>query len=215
MLTYRSSRALKRGDTLIEVLFAITVLSLAVVMSLSIMNQGTTASLRSLQITLVRQQIDSQADALRFMNSSYIAAYTSGYAPNINDGVTSPAEDYYRIIQAVKNSGVTSASEFGTDGSETCALAPVNSFAVNARTARYQQYDTSKFVGASSFSQLVYNSDNTMAQAEGLWIEAVRSNSPGGATSYIDFHIRACWGAPGTRNPMTIGTIVRLYDPTN
>ena len=55
-----------RGDTLIEVLFAITVFSLVVVTSLAIMNQGTQAALRSLQLTLVRQQVDSQAEALRF-----------------------------------------------------------------------------------------------------------------------------------------------------
>lgn len=216
MLVGKHARRLSRGDTLIEVLFAITVLSLAIVISLSIMNQGTAASLRSLQITLVRQQIDSQAETLRFMNSSYVAAYTPGYAPNLTDSVTTPAEEYYRIIQAVKNSGATSVSAFGNNTSESCAAVPVNSFIVNPRIARYEAYDGNKFSPASSFSQLVFAQDatNLINKVEGLWIEAVRA-TPANGTSYTDFHIRACWGAPGTKVPMNIGTIVRLYDPTN
>ncbi|MBJ58357.1 hypothetical protein CMN24_01415, partial [Candidatus Saccharibacteria bacterium] len=60
-------RRLERGDTLIEVLFAVTVFSFVVVSSLAIMNQGTAAAQRSLEISLVRQQVDAQADSLRFL----------------------------------------------------------------------------------------------------------------------------------------------------
>ncbi len=62
-----------RGDTLIEVLFAITIFSLVAVSSMAIMNQGTDTAQRSLEITLVRQEIDAQAETLRFLNASYIA----------------------------------------------------------------------------------------------------------------------------------------------
>ncbi len=216
MLRRIKHRNTQSGDTLIEVLFAITVLSLAIVMSLSIMNQGTAASLRSLQTTLVRQEIDSQAEALRFLNSSYVAAYTSGYAPNTADAATSPAEEYYKIIRAIENADLDSVSAFANEG-ETCDTIPDKSFILNARKARYQQYDVTKFVEAATYSQLVYIEDGTngIDRTEGLWIEAIRPDTPGSITSYTDFHIRACWGAPGTKVPMTLGTIVRLYDPTN
>lgn len=201
----------QRGDTLIEVLFAITVLSLVVVLSLSIMNQGTAASLRSLQITLVRQEIDSQAEALRFLNSAYVATYQNGYAPPTSD--TSAPAQYYRIIQDIKNKADRSVSTFGSTG-ETCNAAPIGSFILNARAARYQPYSDSILRPATSFSQLTYKTDGTINASEGLWIEAVRS-APSGGTSYTDFHIRACWGAPGIDVSMNLGTIVRLYDPTN
>jgi prepilin-type N-terminal cleavage/methylation domain-containing protein len=71
----------QKGDTLIEVLFAVTVFSLVAVGSLSIMNQGTTVAQRSLETTLVRQEIDAQAETLRFVHDSYIAAY-----PNVVSG---------------------------------------------------------------------------------------------------------------------------------
>ncbi len=206
-----SGKSTQSGDTLIEVLFAITVLSLAIVMSLSIMNQGTAASMRSLQITLVRQEIDSQAEALRFLNSAYVATYTSGYAPATSDA--SPAAEYYRIIQAIQARNASSVSAFGSEG-ESCRPIPESAFIVNARSAKYQNYNASLLVEAPTYAQLVYRTDGTLNRSEGIWVEAVRSSASGG-TRYTDFHIRACWGAPGTNVPMNLGTIVRLYDPAN
>lgn len=209
----RKNRRAQKGDTLIEVLFAVTVFSLIVVMALSLMNQGTAASLRSLQITLVRQTIDSQAETLRFLNSSYVAAYQTGYAPNTADATTSPAEEYYKIIQAIKSDGATSVSKYGGDGL-TCQVAPAGSFVVNTRTAMYQEYDALKIAAADAFSEVVYGAGNTLTVSKGLWIEAVRA-TPSNNTTYTDFHIRACWDAPGTQLPMNLGTIVRLYEPAS
>jgi hypothetical protein len=62
------------------------------------------------------------------------------------------------------------------------------------------------------FSQVVYNSDSSINQAYGIWIEAVPSASANGP-GFVDFHIRACWDGPGSTAPMTLGTIVRLYEP--
>lgn len=206
-------KALKRrwqsGDTLIEVLFAVTVFSLVVVTSLTLMNQGTSASIRSLQITLVRQEIDNQAATLRFLNSSYITAYYDGYAPT--GAPTTPAEQYYQIIQDIKTQGATSVSAFG-GGGQTCQVPPAGSFVVNSHTAAYQKYDTTKISSPDTYSQVVYDPSGALTTSKGLWIEAVRS-TPAGGTSYTDFHIRACWYSPGAGQPMNLGTIVRLYEP--
>ena len=201
-----------RGDTLIEVLFAIATMSLVIVLSLSLMNQGTAASVRSLQITLVRQQIDSQAETLRFLNSAYVAAYSSGTP--VVAGTTSPAKVYRAILDDVESKGATSVSAFGGTSSSTCSGAPSGSFILNTRAARYQAYSTSKLVAAETYPQVVYNTDGTISTSQGLWIEAVRSGASGGSR-YTDFHIRACWGALGMSQAMNIGTIVRLYDPAN
>ena len=55
----------ERGDTIIEVLLAITVFSLVAVGAMTIMSQGTNTTQRSLEMSLVKQQIDAQAEALR------------------------------------------------------------------------------------------------------------------------------------------------------
>lgn len=64
---------LKRGDTLIEVMFAIAVFALVALLSITIMNTGITMAETSLENTMTRNEIDSQAEALRFLQNSYLS----------------------------------------------------------------------------------------------------------------------------------------------
>jgi len=194
-----------RGDTMVEVLFAITVFSLVVVGSLSIMNQGTAAAQRALEITLVRQEIDAQAEALRFLNASYIDLSTS----------TQGAE--WTKIRDNIPLGKTNVSAFGAG--EECptssAALPDGSFVVNTKLAKFES-TTGKYRPAQTFSQILYDSDNQVSNADGIWVEAVKVSVAGNNQNhagYIDFHIRACWDSPGQSVPVTLGTIVRLYEP--
>lgn len=197
------------GDTLIEVLFAITVFALIVVSSLAIMNQGVATSQRALEISLVRQQMDAQADTLRFLQASYVQAYDAGITYSASDPA-SPAKEYYMIIQRIQPTA--SASQFGT---VSCGTPPPNSFVLNTRLATVETAAT-VFKYPATFAQLKYDEANnrllTTGGSEGLWIEGVRSSQTGN-NGYIDFHIRACWDAPGLKEPMNLGTIVRLYEP--
>lgn len=63
----------KRGDTIIEAMFAFAVFSLVSIITVSMMNLGVAASERSLELTTVRNELNAQAEALRFVHSSYIA----------------------------------------------------------------------------------------------------------------------------------------------
>lgn len=62
----------KKGDTLIEVTLAIGIFSMIAIAIASVMNGGVSDAQTSLETTLAREQIDSQAEALRFIHSSYI-----------------------------------------------------------------------------------------------------------------------------------------------
>lgn len=206
-------RQRERGDTLIEVLFAITVFSLIVVSTLTLMNQGIAASQRSLEITLVRQQVDGQAETLRFLHDSYVQGYYSGIVFDTTDAVTTPAEEYYKVLRQVRTLDADSVSELG---STNCGTPPDGSFVFNARKATALTNSTI-FKQPGTYAQAVYASDSTLTGSEGLWIEGVMSGDSAdvnqGNTGYVDFHIRACWPAPGMEEPMNIGTIVRLYEP--
>lgn len=209
---FAGRRQQQAGDTLIEVLFAVSVFSLVVVTSLALMNQGTAASVRSLQITVVRQEIDSQADALRFLNSSYVAAYKPDYVPV----TASPAGQYNRITTDAKTAragGKTSVSQFASGGTD-CQTPPSGSFIINTKTGTYQRLTSANTGTADPLSQVEYDSAGALVRARGIWIESVRSVASGG-TAYIDFHIRSCWHPPGVGQPLTLGTIVRLYEPAN
>lgn len=194
-----------RADTLIEVMFAITIFSLVVVSGLSIMNQGSATAQKALEISLVRQEIDSQAEALRFLNASYISSYK-----------LSTLSEKAKVWNSIKDSfTVTQASEYGTCKPDSSK--PDNSFVINTRTATLVKLDSSNFKQPTTFSKITYDdASNSVSAAEGIWIEAVPLKKTVGAQSnsgYIDFHIRACWDSLGQSSKVTLGTIVRLYEP--
>jgi type II secretory pathway pseudopilin PulG len=207
-------RQAERGDTLIEVLFAVTVFASIVVVALSLMNQGVAASQRSLEITTVRQQMDGQAETLRFLHEAYVQAYQPGVSFTTPETVNTPAAEYYRLIQYIAAGNRTSASQF--DGTAACAIPSDASkdFVLDPVAAKYKTaaIKAGAFGKATTYAQLVYDK-GAFAQSQGMWVEAVRSGTNGTNAGYIDFHIRACWDVLGSDVPMNLGTIVRLYEP--
>lgn len=205
--------AKERGDTIIEVLFAVTVFAMVAVGSLSIMNQGTAAAQRALEITLVRQQMDGQAQAIRYIHKAYVAAYQKdGVAP------TGIAAEWAKMTNKTTGKGATAASEFGTTSGTSCptSVQGEKPFLVNAHTATLWNGVPAMNAppGASlpPYAQVIYNPDSSINSAYGMWVEAIPSINVDGP-GFVDFHIRACWDSAGSSNPMTLGTIVRLYEP--
>lgn len=195
-----------QGDTIIEVMFAVAIFSMIAVGSLTIMNQSLSVAQRSLEITLVRQQMDAQAEALRFINQSYIASFQRG-AP----APTGIAGEWPNVIVPKV---VAQASSFSDMVGTTCPVIPTGAFVVNAQTARVWGNNPKPMTAADPppFSQVRYDGTGTITDAYGIWVEAVRSGSVG-QLGYIDFHIRTCWNSPGSNVVSTLGTIVRLYEP--
>lgn len=190
----------QKGDTIIEVLFAITIFSLVAVGSMSIMNQGTMTAQRSLEITLVRSEIDAQAEALRFIHESHIATPNS-------------LSQWSIITKNLATSKIVNlASDFGICSSGSGG--PAKPFVIDTKNGTLGNVPLTMLAGATSvYSQLNY-SGSDLTSADGIWIEAVQNTAAGGTNGYIDFHIRACWYGPGQSTPMTLGTIVRLYVPS-
>ncbi len=214
MLRLSVSARKDSGDTLIEVLFAMMIFSLILVSSLTLMNQGIAASQRALSITSVRQQMDGQAETLRFLQESYVDAYESGTS---SYPAGTPAAEYYKIIQrASSGSGYrASASEFGGTGMCQIPDNPSKDFILNPVLASVETTSTKPgvFQVAPTFAQVTYTSGDVLDKSQGIWIEAVRSGLTTPSSGFIDFHIRACWDVPGSNIPMNLGTIVRLYEP--
>lgn len=200
MLNFNHIR--NRGDTLIEVLLAITVFSLVAVGAMAIMNSGTATSQRALEISLVRNEIDAQAETLRFLNASYIANYPSA-------NYSGPAAQWKAISNSLPSVPIQSMNA-------SCPTTkPNNSFIVDPRFATFYN---DKFNGQpQTYSQVRYPDDTSpISAADSIWIEGVKSGAGGtGETNigYIDFYIRACWPSPGQTVPVILQTIVRLYEP--
>ncbi|MBR3132226.1 hypothetical protein IKG33_02355 [Candidatus Saccharibacteria bacterium] len=63
----------RKGDTLIEVMLAVGIFSMVAVVIVSVMSSGTSGAQTALETTLAREEIDAQAEALRFIHSAYIS----------------------------------------------------------------------------------------------------------------------------------------------
>lgn len=205
----------EKGDTIVEVLFAVAIFAMIAVGSLSIMNQGTATAQRSLEITLVRQQIDAQAEAIRYIHQSYVTAYQQS-----GGTLTGTAGEWAKMTSKTTGRGADSASPFSNvaaSGACSTSVPGQHPFLLNARKAEVwtgiPAMSPPNGVSVPPFAQVSYNqSDSSIQRTYGLWIEAVPSAQNGGP-GFVDFHIRACWQGPGSSAPMTLGTIVRLYEP--
>lgn len=67
----------KSGDTLIEVAFAIGIFSMVAIIVVSVISASTTGAQSSLELTLTREELDAQAEALRFIHDSYVSGSQS------------------------------------------------------------------------------------------------------------------------------------------
>lgn len=198
----------QRGDTIIEVVFAFTVFSLIAIGGIALMNQGTALAQRSLEIGLVRQQVDAQADALRYLNKAYVADYGArGAATDIwNRVVTANAVETAQRYEKVAD---RNGCRLPTPAEKPFALDVTK---LESNPLLVPTLDT------ATYAKVRYG-EASETRAEGIWIQAVRSSVVSGAgdgkerPGFYDFHIRACWFTPGQPIPVTIGTIVRLYEP--
>lgn len=62
---------MKKGDTLIEVTLAVGIFSMIAVAITAVMSSGTAGAQTALETTLTREEIDTQAEAIRFIQTAY------------------------------------------------------------------------------------------------------------------------------------------------
>lgn len=195
--------ASQRGDTIIEVLLAITVFSLVGIGAVSIMNGGVNTTQRALEITQVRQEIDAQVDALQASHQAYSALPddekdNSEWLKMIDDGTDTAS---------LPNSGPCPQQSDLTGG--LFAMMPTG--AVVSASSLKSIVDEDEAIPVV-YSQLHNN------EAYGLWIErsvhSATNDSDGVVPDAYEFRVRACWIAAGMTagTPMRIETVVRLYD---
>jgi type II secretory pathway pseudopilin PulG len=202
------------GDTIIEVLIAVTIFSIVAVGGISVMNQGAATAQRSLEITLVRQEIDAQAEAIRFLNAGYLNEFVDGKALQ---NYSNQSQSWIALSEIAKST--VAISNFGISSGQKCStIIPKNTgFVINTHTLSMKLLkDVGNPVHSETYAKINYDQTNSdeISSVDGLWIEAVMGQENAGSkTGYVDFHIRACWDSIGQSVPMTIGTIVRLYEP--
>lgn len=236
----------QRGDTIVEVILAVTIFSLVAVGGMAVMNQGTAAAQRALEIGLVRAQIDAQADALRYAHNAYVSSLGSGdseaktvwdaiarkHAVTSSQNIAAMSDGQKCILPDPLSFSVPTG--FATSDRKPFAIdtrrldgknteTPSGQLTVSDPTITYSSSTGPVPVSSSAvnapvtYAQLHYEDPethdaSTAAVAHGVWMQSVYTKIAG-APGYYDFNIRACWVSPGQQAPVTLGTVVRLYDP--
>lgn len=227
------NKLFKKGDTIIEVSFAIAIFSLVSVLSIGLMNNGLAMAEASLEYSMARNEIDAQAEALRFIHNSFYSELElkkQDYKA-LWEKITSRAvnPDHDRLNNLTTNFSICSSVYNSSTDILNDSLLSSKAFVINTRKLNYAKKDqtvfsdTSKFKTAAINPRIVYNNnalnltenDTDIINVEGLWVLGVKSKSTSNVKNieYYDFHIRACWYAPGHSAPSFIATIIRLYNP--
>lgn len=134
----------KLGDTLIEVALAIGIFSLVAVSVVSVVSGSTSTAQASLELTITREDIDAQAEALRFIQSSYIA----GGRANIMDG------NYERYVD-LWDDIVANALDISTGPNAVSSAVAAAALQYNPRTCT-ELYDNNPDNPASLYSQKAF-----------------------------------------------------------
>lgn len=184
----------QRGDTIIELVLAFAIFSLCAITTVMIMDKGVAVSQRSLEKSLVRQQIDSQAEMIRYLHDTHNPKWTE-----VKTNVTTSPLPLSGPCPTVTQLGVNNAHGFFIlpDSSNPDGFAVMS--AVNPNYALPTTYA---------------RVDYANKKAQGIWVQVVKAenNSTSTTIDAYDFYIHGCWDSIGQEVPMTVGTIVRLYD---
>ena len=183
----------ERGDTLVEVLLAFTLLALVSVGVFSLMHRGVGETQNALERSQVRMSINQQTELANYLRDQYAVAVANGSSTTVY-----PAS----LWGAVKTRAAANKST-SPSASDNCSSVMANSFSII--------YDTATSAYAiQSFTAANLTTATFARPGAGLWIEPVASN--GAAVPYVDLYVKACWSPASGAVKQSMSTVVRLYD---
>ena len=189
---------LRKGDTLVEVMFAIGIFSLVAITITSVLMSGTSNMQTSLETTMARNEIDAQAEAIRFIHQGYIAEksdeangpYTALWtqikelakendANAIRSNVTGQKHNLFDYSPSTCSSLYDDNVAYGLKALNAFAIDTQNISSVNA----IKKAKNGGFVEASLYPRLFYSNTDTdgallarssiLRNVEGLYVVAV------------------------------------------
>ena len=186
-----------KGDTLIEVTLAIGIFSMIAVIIVSVVNSSASSAQTALEITLAREEVDAQAEALRFIHSSYISTNGGGAASNdegkyaeIWGDITKNAKDKTNFSEEVFTFNPSTCDELYERGK----LADQGAFVINTKGLNNKNASdiiirapegNGKFKPASTYPRIIYPSSNQLFNDERNNNNTNLINTTGGAIEGI------------------------------
>ena len=195
----------QQGDTLIEVMIAIAILSMAVVIAVTSMSYGLSLAFMTGERTAVRGELNAQLSVVRYSRDAYLN-------DTVLSGADSPGGKLWQdLVTRVEAASVddgtmcdnTNDRPFSQSGMFYIDMdAALNATDATQFTSSVNDYPQSDGI----------NPDRASGQAVpggGVWLIA-RSDEP---TQYIDFYAKACWSPLAGNNMQQMSTVLRMYTP--
>lgn len=180
----------ERGDTLIEVLVAISVFGIVVVGAFALMNRGVTQMYDSMEKAQVRMLLNSQTEALTYARDQYLRSESM-------------------VLVTPQDQRAKSAWDGIKNAMDTPTTAPGLDSCTPSDSAFSLQLDASGMSRSSTITSAV--ADGFPSAGNGIWIEEIPS-AASVTPSFIDFYIKACWLQNSSAQTQVLSTVVRLYD---
>lgn len=176
----------KRGDTIIEVMFAIAVFSLVAVITISMMNLGTANAEGSLELTTARHELNAQAEALRFIHSAYTAELALPECSSLTDDQIDKGEKCQQYNQVWKKITKGALSPVDLDNSKTAANRVINISDTLSNNDTSGTLDYGKAIGcARAYQPISELSGKSLLVASNAFILNVRNMNVTTAESRI------------------------------
>ncbi|MDR0979681.1 MAG: hypothetical protein LBM12_00785 [Candidatus Nomurabacteria bacterium] len=214
-----------KGETIVEVMFAVAIFGVVAIVAIQIMNRGTVTAQAAIEAQQARNEMDAQAAAIKFIHDSFVAE--RGYPDTVRQFETIWDE-------MTRNPRISAPLLHPDDDSCNFAIndsaASAGSFIINTRALQanatniIRRPNNTTFTVPTIYPRVVYNSPATelsesavydqVVAVEGLQVFAVESSKKiNGQPEYYDFHIRACWRAAGQNSDSKLSTITRTLNP--
>lgn len=182
-----------RGDTIIELVLAFAIFSLAAVGTMTVLNSGVATTQRDLETTLVREQIDSQAEMIRYIKDTKNPVWQTLTSSTIN--TPRPLSDSCEPVSSISQGFYIQPVISKTDPTQT--------------QFRQKSITSATYITPQTYAKIDYATGAN--QSQGIWVQVTKAQQNGPVAAY-DFYIHACWNSVGMHVPMTLGTIVRIYE---
>lgn len=223
----------KRGDTMIEVLLASAIFGFISLLTITLMNSGLRIAQANLQMTMARNEITAQTEALRYIHNAYISspAGLSTYnqyrdlwnkiveeATIITESERSTSTEDDTVACSELYEGVSNDNSKIEVRNNHSLILNTNAVSLDLeKTVLYKSSASNKLNPTDSYPYIEFDANNNILSANGIWInvEGVKENSASSSDPprYYDFYISSCWYSAMTEAPTTLDTVIRLYNP--
>ena len=235
-----SNSSSRRGDTIIEIIFCFTIFSIITIVSIGLMNRNLSLIQGTLEISMARNEIEAQAEAIRFIHNSYLSERELVRDQNIDPTKWQEYRDLWQRLASVQNGLNNNPIKISKYSEQSCRqyydaanvagevhnIFTDKAFIVNTRKLDPKNPDStivsarehqSLFQEASLYPRLVFSNSSQVGVSNGKDSSANLNESNSGSNLYLTpafvtpYRIEGLW-VIGTRDITNINNPEAIDD---